>query len=427
MKVQYALIIVLFFFLGCKEQKKSYKSLTAFTGATIIDGSGADPITDGVMLVADGRVLAVGTKDRVAIPEEATIVDVAGKFIMPGIINTHGHVGETKGIEGGHYSSENIEDNLKIYARYGVTTVVSLGGDKKEAVPFRSINDTTTGRARLFIAGDVITGATPEEAVSVVDRNHAMGVDFMKVRVDDNLGTATKMSEEVYRAVVKRSHELGYKIASHMYYLDDAQKLLDAGTDMMAHSVRDKEVDEKFINQIKEKQIPYCATLTRELSTFVYGDTAEFFRDPFFLRGYDSEIVQPLLDPARQAQVAASASAKTYLAQLPTAKKNLKTLYDGGIPIVFGTDSGVPTRFMGYFEHVEMDMMADAGLSPTQILLSATRDAAKYMGLKDLGTLSPGNYADFLILESNPLDKISNVRTVNKVYVNGVAVDQKQK
>jgi imidazolonepropionase-like amidohydrolase len=425
MKLHSFLLIAIIVIIGCKEREQSAKRVTAFTGATLIDGSGSAPISGGVLLVGDGRVLAMGSKESVDIPGDAIIIDVTGKFIVPGIINTHGHVGETKGIEGGHYSAENVKDNLKIYARYGVTTVISLGGDKTEAVPFRAVNDTTTGRARLFIAGEVITGATPEEAVAAVERNHAMGVDFMKIRIDDNLGTATKMTEQVYQAVIKRSHELGYKIASHMYYLDDAQKLLDAGTDMMAHSVRDKPVDEKFIIQMKEKQIPYCATLTRELSTFVYGDTAEFFSDPFFLREYDNATIQPLLDPARQSLMAASTSAKTYKQQLPVAMGNLKVLFDRGVPIVFGTDSGVPTRFMGYFEHVEMKMMADAGLTPMEIIVSATRDAAKHMGLKDLGTLSPGNYADFIVLDSDPIQNILNMREISRVYINGSAVDPK--
>lgn len=417
------LVVILILVVACKDGGQSGKSVTAYTGATLIDGSGSFAISNAVLLVKDGRVLSVGSKESVAIPEGASVVDLSGKTIVPGIINSHGHVGEAKGIEGGHYSAENVEDNLKIYARYGVTTVVSLGGDKKEAEAFRAVNDTTsTGHARLFIAGDIITGNTPDEAVAVVDRNHALGVDFMKIRIDDNLGTATKMSEEVYRAVIARSHELGYKIASHMYYLDDARKLLDAGTNMMAHSVRDKYVDDTFISTMKEKQIPYCPTLTRELSTFVYGDTAEFFSDPFFTREYDSATIQPLKDPARQKQIANSTSAKTYRQQLPTAMANLKLLSDRGVPIVFGTDSGVPTRFMGYFEHIEMKMMAEAGLTPMQIIVSATKDAALHMGLKNLGALTPGNFADFIVLDADPLKDIDNMRKISSVYIGGVVV-----
>ncbi len=418
--VRFIPLLLILLFAGCKSPEPMSEPYTAFTGATIIDGSGSEPIQSGVLLIQNGRVIAIGTKENVAIPEHTTIKDVSGKTIIPGLINGHGHVGDVKGIEGGHYSRENIIDNLSVYARYGITTVVSLGGDKKDAETVRAVNDTaSTQRARLFIAGEVINGKTPAEAVAVVDSNHVMGVDFMKIRVDDNLGTTPKMPEDVYRAVISRSHELGYKIATHMYYLDDARKLLDAGTDMLAHSVRDLPVDDAFIQLIKEKKVCYCPTLTRELSTFVYGDTADFFSDPFFTRECDSLTIQPLKDPARQLQMSSSVSAKTYKQQLPTAMANLKTLCDQGVPIVFGTDSGIPTRFMGYFEHLEMGMMADAGLTPMQIIVSATKNAAEYLGLKDLGTLSPGHRADFIILDDDPLADIRNVRKISGVFISG--------
>ncbi len=411
--------------MACKRPEQTSQSFTAYTGATIIDGSGSTPIQGGVLLISNGRVVAVGTKENVKIPEQATVHDVTGKTIIPGLINAHGHVGDVKGIEGGHYSKENIIDNLSIYARYGITTVVSLGGDKPDAETLRAVNDTTnTTHARLFIAGEIINGKTPEEAMAVADSNHHMGVDIMKIRVDDNLGTSPKMPEEIYRAAIKRAHELGYKMATHMYYLDDARKLLDAGSDMMAHSVRDLPVDEAFIQLIKQKKASYCPTLTRELSTFVYEDTAEFFSDPFFLREYDTTTIKPLLDPARQQKMRDSKSAQTYKKQLPVAKANLKTLCNQGVPIVFGTDSGVPTRFIGYFEHIEMSMMADAGLTPQQILVSATKNPAEYLGLKDVGTLVPGHWADFLVLDADPLSDIKNVRKINAVFIAGHEVSR---
>ena len=406
--------------MACKRPEQTSQSYAAYTGATIIDGNGSTPILEGVLLVSNGRVVAVGTKEDVKIPEHATVHDVAGKTIIPGLINAHGHVGDVKGIEGGHYSRENIIDNLSIYARYGITTVVSLGGDKPDAESLRAVKDTAnTQHARLFIAGEIINGKTPEEAMAVADSNHHMGVDIMKIRVDDNLGTSAKMPEEIYRAAIKRAHELGYKMATHMYYLDDARKLLDAGSDMMAHSVRDLPVDDAFIQLIKQKKACYCPTLTRELSTFVYEDTAEFFSDPFFTREYDTAIIKPLLDPARQQKMRDSKSAQTYKKQLPVAEANLKTLCNQGVPIVFGTDSGVPTRFIGYFEHIEMSMMADAGLTPQQILLSATKNPAEYLGLKDVGTLVPGHWADFLVLDADPLSDIKNVRKIAAVYIGG--------
>lgn len=405
---------------ACKSGEHAGQGYTAFTGATIIDGSGADPVQSAVLLIRDGRVVSVGPKENVRIPEGAAIVDLSGKTIIPGLINAHGHVGDVKGIEGGHYSRENIIDNLSIYARYGITTVVSLGGDGKEAESLRAVNDSIPhDHARLFIAGQVISGKTPDEAIAVVDSNHHMGVDIMKIRVDDNLGSTPKMPEAIYRAVIERSHALGYRIATHMYYLEDARKLLSAGSDMLAHSVRDLPVDSAFIALLKERKVPYCPTLSRELSTFVYGDTAQFFSDPFFTREYDQATIQPLLDPAHQQRVRNSHSARTYQRQLAVAMANLKTLSDTGIPIVFGTDTGIPTRFIGYFEHLEMKMMADAGLTPMQILVSATKNPAVYLGLKDLGTLAPGHRADFLVLDADPLADITNVRKMSGVFIGG--------
>ncbi len=413
--------------ISCKGQEAANQSYTAFTGATLIDGSGGEPIKDGVLLIENGRVVAVGTKEEVKIPKNATRKDIAGKFIMPGIINAHGHVGDVKGIEGGHYSTQNIIDNLSTYARYGVTTVVSLGGDQAAAESLRAVDDSaTTQRARLFIAGEVITGDTPAEAEKVIENNAKMGVDWMKIRVDDNLGTSPKMTEDVYRAVIKKSHELGYKIATHMYYLADAKKLLDAGSDFLAHSVRDLPIDEEFIQLIKSKNVGYCPTLTRELSTFVYGDTAAFFSDPYFLQEYNRATIAPLLDPASQKKVRDSRVAQMYQKQLPTAMANLKTLQDRGVPIVFGTDSGIPKRFMGYFEQLELEMMAEAGLTPMQIIVSASKNAAESLRLKDLGTLSPGHWADFLILEADPLADIRNVRKISGVWIGGEEVKRKK-
>ncbi|GHB73143.1 amidohydrolase family protein [Persicitalea jodogahamensis] len=421
--------IVLLLYLSmveCKSQPSADQSYTAFTGATIIDGRGGEPIRDAVLVIRNGRIVSIGTKENVGVPAKASVVDASGKFIMPGIINAHGHVGDVQGIEGGHYSTQNIIDNLATYARYGITTVVSLGGDQSEAVPLRAVNDSSaTQRARLFIAGEVITGETPAEAVAVIRKNAKMGVDWMKIRVDDNLGTSPKMTETVYRAVIKRSHELGYKIATHMYYLADAKKLLKAGSDFLAHSVRDLPVDEEFIQLIKAKNVGYCPTLTRELSTFVYGDTAAFFSDPYFLQEYDQATIEPLLDPASQKKVRGSRAAQMYEQQLPTAMANLKTLQDQGVPIVFGTDSGIPKRFMGYFEQLEMEMMAEAGLTPMQIIKSATKNAAEFMNLKDLGTLSKGHWADFLILDADPLADIRNVRKISGVYIGGEKVERK--
>lgn len=395
-------------------------NLAVYTGATIIDGEGGEPITDGILVVRDGRFELIGSMATTTIPAGATTHDLKGKYIVPGIINGHGHVGETIGIEGGHYSHQNVLDNLAIYARYGVTTVVSLGGDQPVAESVRHRNDSTQSiHARLFIAGAIVNGPTPAAAMAIVDSNAHMGVDVMKIRVDDNLGTSPKMPEEIYRAAISRSHELGLKLAAHMYYLDDARKLVADGADLLAHSIRDRKVPADFVQVLATKKVPYCPTLTRELSTFAYAEVPAFFEDPFFLQEYDSATVAPLKEPSRMEKMKNSKAATTYKAQLPVAMANLKTLADAGVPIVFGTDSGIPTRFMGYFEHIEMSMMREAGLTPMQIIVSTSKTAAQQLGLKHLGTIAPGNWADFIVLDADPLADIENMRKLNTVFIGG--------
>jgi imidazolonepropionase-like amidohydrolase len=204
-----------------------------------------------------------------------------------------------------------------------------------------------------------------------------------------------------------------------MFYLDDAKDLLESGSDFLAHSVRDQEVDDELINLLKDNDVCYCPTLTREVSTFVYESVPEWFEDPFFLRDADPTVLEQLKQPERMKGVQESPAASGYKEALGVALVNLKRVSDGGATIAFGTDTGPAGRFQGYFEHLELQMMADAGLSPEQILMSATGDAARCVGYTDVGTLESGKWADFIVLNEDPLADISNMRTIDAVYIAG--------
>jgi len=245
------------------------------------------------------------------------------------------------------------------------------------------------------------------------------GVDFIKIRVDDNLGTGTKLTPELYQAAIDRAHENGMKLASHLFYLEDAKGLLEAGTDFIAHSVRDQEVDDEVIALMKEKNVCYCPTLTREVSTFVYESVPEWFEDAFFLKEADPAVLDQLKDPERMQGVKDSPAPRAYKKALEIAMANLKKVADGGATIAFGTDTGPAGRFQGYFEHMELDMMAEAGLTPKQILMSATGDAAQCLGFTDIGTLEAGNWADFIVLDDDPLADIKNLRSIDSVWIAG--------
>lgn len=421
--------VFLFLVASCSSPPpESVPGLKAFVGATVMDGTGSPPVENAVLVVQDGRVKALGTVDDLDVPPGAETIDVSGKFITPGFINTHGHVGATRGLESGPdvYTEENVLSHLALYARYGVTTVNSMGGDGEAAIRVRDAQETTDlDRARIYVAGAVVAGNTPDKVRTEVDANAAMKVDFIKIRVDDNLGTSKKMTPEVYQAVIDQAHTKGRRVEAHLYYLEDAKGLLNAGVDLIAHSVRDKEVDDELIGLLKERDVCLCPTLAREVSTFVYEDVPEFFSDPFFTKEADPAVLEQLKDPKRQAGVKASKSAQQYKKALEMASANLKKLADAGVTIASGTDTGPAGRFQGYFEHMEFDLMAKAGLTPTQILVAATGDAARCLKFDDLGSLEAGKWADLNVFAQDPLADIKNTRSLESVWIAGNRVPDK--
>jgi imidazolonepropionase-like amidohydrolase len=400
------------------------EGVRAFVGARLYDGSGRPPIDKAVLVVENGRVTAVGPD--VAVPKGAERIDLAGRFVIPGLVNTHGHVGETRGLKSGPelYTRENVLDQLRLYARYGVTTVVSLGGDGDEGFRVRDEQQTPSlDRARLFVAGRVVDATTKEAAREQVEALAAKKPDWVKIRVDDNLGTTPKMAPEVYRTVIEEAHRRGLRVAAHLFYLDDARGLVDGGADFLAHSVRDREVDPAFVAALKARGICLCPTLMREVSTFVYADEPDFFSDPFFLKAADPAVVAELRSPERRERTRSSPATARYREALKMASRNLKTLSEAGIPIAFGTDTGPPARFQGYFEHRELQLMVDAGLTPAQALFAASGGAARCMGLVDVGRIEPKAWADFLVLGKDPVADIRNTTTLESVWIAGRRLD----
>ncbi|AHG92445.1 hypothetical protein J421_4910 (plasmid) [Gemmatirosa kalamazoonensis] len=380
----------------------------AFTGLTLIDGTDRAPVRDATIVVRDGRVVDAGAASRVAIPAGAERVSLAGKTVIPGIVNAHGHVTDA-------------DRDLRTYAAYGVTTVFSLGDEPPAVFAARAAqNVPTLDRTRVYLAGPVLAPKTPEEARALVARDDSLHVDVVKIRVDDNLGTTAKMAPEIWRAVIDEAHRRGLRVAVHLFYLADAKAVLDAGADFVAHSVRDADVDAELIAKLKARGVCVSPTLMREVSTFVYGSTPEFFSDPFFLAHANPAWVATLRDTARQASVRASPAARRYRTALEVASRNVKALSDAGVPLAMGTDTGPVGRFQGYFELMELEYMVRAGLTPSQALRAATRDAARCMHLaRDVGTIEPGKWADFVALDADPLQDIRNVRRISSVWIAG--------
>ena len=406
-------------------------------GFTLIDGTGRPAAGASAMVIDNGRITWIGPASQLKSPAGAETVDLSGKFVMPGIINLHGHLGNTEELQqdAKFYTRESVQRNLATYASYGVTTVLSLGTDQDLIFKIRDEQRAgrpsvtrvyTAGQGMVFkggyggIAGVTPQVGTPAEASAAVDAQAAKHVDIVKLWMDDHLGEQKKMPYDVAKAIIDTAHKHQLRVAAHIFYLDDAKRLVDFGVDGLAHSVRDKPVDAALIAGMKKHGTwQMAATLTREASMFAYAKTPDFAGDPFFTRGVSAGVVQSLRSPSYQKTMAADPHMKLYPSFLENAKRNLKALADAGVRYGFGTDSGPPGRFPGFFEQWELELMVDAGFSPMQALVAATGSAAQFLGAKDLGTLEAGRWADLIVLDRNPLDSIKNTRSIRDVYIAG--------
>jgi imidazolonepropionase-like amidohydrolase len=408
---------------------------------TLIDGNGGPPMTGAAMVVADGRVQTVGTAARVKTPAGAQVIDLTGKYVMPGIVNTHGHVGNVVDLtqDSKFFTRDNVEKNLKVYASYGVTTVACMGTDQDLIYQIRDEQrrDRPT-MARVYTAGRGFVykggaGAMPgvtyfvETAAEVakdMDELAAKKPDYVKMWVDDTLGHGKRMPLEISKAIIDNARKHGLRALAHVFYLEDAKLLSDAGVGALMHSVRDAPVDDALIQSMKAHHVwQAAATFTREESVFVYAKTPPFVDDPFFTRGVSEKTIATLKDPAYQKRFASNPDTFKYEGFLDTAKKNLKHLADAGIPYGMGTDTGPPGRFPGSFEHWEMELMVDAGLTPSQVITASTKRGAEFLGAKNLGTLEKGKWADLIVLERNPVEDIRNTRSIRDVYIAGRKVN----
>jgi imidazolonepropionase-like amidohydrolase len=378
--------------------------VTAYEGARLIVGDGR-VIDNGTLVIDGAKIAQAGAAADVRAPAGAKRVSLAGKTVMPMLIDTHVHLSATR---------EPLLRDLRARAYWGVSAVLSMGTDGYEVLGVH--NEVIPGAARYLSAGRGIT--TPEpgrttapywvtsaaEGRKAVDELAAHKVDIVKIWVDTREGKYKKLTPEMYGAVIDEAHKKGLRVTAHLFDLEDAKGLVRAGVDALAHGVRDKDIDDEFVAMFKAHP---KLVLTPNLPD----------------RGVKVDLswLRAGIAPEQFAKLEkANTDRPDAQAFYGIQARNLKRLNAAGVFIVLGSDGNRP-----WGPHEEMQDMVIAGMTPMQVIVAATRNSAEYLRL-DGGTLQAGKSADFIVLDANPLDDITNTRRISSVVLRGAPVDRAQ-
>jgi imidazolonepropionase-like amidohydrolase len=380
--------------------------VTAFEGARLIVGDESAPIANATFLVRDAQIIQVGSTGDVEVPEGATVVDLSGKTVMPAIVDTHTHLRTDQ--------RETLVEDLQRRAYYGVVGTGSMGREVGD-VPYQIREEVVPNASRFRLAGRGITGLEPgrsdvpywvttaAEARTAVQELAALNVDIVKIWVDDRDDMYEKLTPELYGAIIDEAHLNGLRVTAHIFELADAKGLVRAGVDAFAHGVRDRDIDDEFAMLVEERPnlvlIPNLPNRGVATDLGWVGET---------LPAGDLEALQAAAIDQPEAQE-----------EFGIQARNLARLNAAGMRIGLGTDGNTP-----YAPHIEMEDMVASGMSPQEVIVAATRNSAEFMLFPDLGTVAAGKSADFIVLDANPLDDITNTRRINAVYMRGAAVDR---
>ena len=411
--------------------------VTLFEGARLITGDGRPPVENSAFLIENRRFTRVGRKGEVQPPADATRVDLTGKTVIPALVDAHSHIGYMRDLTSGpeNYARENILDHLHRFAYFGVAASQAMGSDFGE-LPFQMRDEVHDGAARFLTAGRGLAPlaeirpdnmrhaayavTTTQGARAAVEELARRNVRIVKTWVDDRGGTISKLTPDLYHAIIDEAHKRQIRVAVHATDLADAKDLLRSGADILAHMVSD--VDDELVDLFK--QHPDTAVLT------ALGGQRRTIYAPWLNPPHPlvAETVSPAQLKRLQDRLAKSTPEEIARAREAWARvtRGLARLTAAGVKIGAGTDGGGQTgdQFLGWTMHTELENMVAAGMTPAQALVAATRTAAGILGLDDLGTIAPQKSADFVVLDRNPLDDITNSRTIATVYLRGRQVDR---
>jgi imidazolonepropionase-like amidohydrolase len=375
-----------------------------FTGARLLVGDGTVIDNATFTVGPDNRFGLVGATAAVTVPAGATTVDLTGLTVMPAIVDTHTHLSRDRG---------GLTADLKNRAYFGVGAAMSLGQDngddihamRREAIPGHALYRTA---GRGFTVPEPGRSEIPywittaEEGRAGVREQAALGVDIIKVWVDDRMGQYPKLAPELYGAVIEEAHANGLRTTAHEYYLADAKELVRRGIDAFAHTVREP-IDDELVAMLKER--PNFVVVPNLPDRGVVQDMS------WLSSSLPAEQVAQL-----QAAAVDRPAAQAFFA---IQARNIERLAREGVKIALGTDGNVP-----WGAHLEMADMVATGMTPAQVIVAATGNAAEFMRLTDEGTVASGKSASFIVLEGNPLDDITNTRRIRDVYLRGEHIDR---
>jgi len=398
---------------------------------TLIDGTGADPVSSVSVLVTDGRFAEIG--DKVEAPDGVSVVDGSGKYLMPGIVDSHIHLPGGRAGAGNREMVMDIPTAQRILDGYlysGVTAVYDSGNNAKFIAKMRA--DERAGRIqspRIYATVSLIAppeghgccaGGTVvydyEDGVRKLDALFEQKPDLLKfTRERRGIGPTGRnmpvLPPDLMNKLISYAHENGIRTTVHVSEVELAREAMEAGADAFAHTVYLDDANSDFTREIADAGIILSTTMTR-----IEADT-DFLDDPLFVAVLTAEEREEI----RASERFNGSPFTGWLSSLqPAIMRNIKAFHDAGATLAVGTD-----RSVGPFPHQELKLIVQAGLTPLEAIRTGTLNAAAYIGVDDeIGSIEVGKKADMLLLTADPSRDISNTQEIHSVYKGGVQIDR---